>query len=138
MRLRLVLDTNVVISGLLFGGPPGQILELALTGEVEVATSSSLIEELEGVLQRKFPHAQQAIWDTVAILKEIAISTIPQEQVAVIPEDPTDNRVLECALSASAQTIVSGDQHLLALQTFRGIPIRSPQAFLAQWHRAQR
>ena len=138
MRPRLILDTNVVISGLLFGGPPGVVLDLALEGVVELATSSSLVTELERVLQNKFPHAQQAIWDTVATLKEVAISTIPQEPVDVIAEDPSDNRVLECALSAHVEAIVSGDKHLLALKVFRGIPILSPQAFLLRWRQEHR
>lgn len=133
MRPRLVLDTNVVISGLLFGGPPGVVLDLVLEGAVELATSSSLVTELERVLQSKFPHAQQAIWDTVAILKEVAISTIPQEPVDVIAEDPSDNRVLECALSAHANAIVSGDHHLLSLKRFRGIQILSPRECLERY-----
>ncbi|MBI3010976.1 MAG: putative toxin-antitoxin system toxin component, PIN family [Candidatus Omnitrophica bacterium] len=133
MRPRVVLDTSVVISGLLFGGPPGLLLDLGLEGAIEVATSSNLMNELERVLHEKFPHAQQAIWDTVATLKEIAVSTIPQESVTAISVDPSDNRVLECALSAHADAIVSGDKHLLALKLFRGMPILAPQAFLAQW-----
>ena len=133
MRPRLVLDTNVLISGLLFGGPPGRILELVLDGTVEAAISPSLLHEMERVLQVKFPHAKQAIWDTVAILKELAVSVLPQEVVRVIVADPSDNRVLECALSAQATAIISGDKHLLALNAFHGMPILAPQAFLAQW-----
>ncbi len=130
---RVVLDTNVVISGLLFGGPPGAILDLIVEGLLDLAVSAELSAELERVLRNKFPGAQHAVWETVMFLKEIGISTVPTEQVQVVVDDPSDNRVLECALSAHADVIVSGDHHLLTLKTFRGIPILSPQTFLASW-----
>ena len=133
MRLRIVLDTNIVISALFFGGPPGDLLRLALEGEVELVTSSHLVAEVERVLRSKFPHAQQAIWDTLAILNEMATHAIPREEVSVIHKDPADNRVLECAISAHVDAIISGDRHLLTLKQFRGIPILSPRAFLQQF-----
>ena len=95
MRQRLVLDTNVLISGLLFGGPPSRLLALVLEGAVELAISPSLIDELERVLRWKFPHAQQAIWDTVALLRELAILSLPQDTIDMIADDPSDNRVLQ-------------------------------------------
>jgi len=138
MRPRLVLDTNVLISGLLFGGPPRALLQLALEGEVGLAMSAPLVAELERVLKAKFPERLRAIRDTLQALSEFTKLVVPREQVEAIPEDPSDNRVLECAVSAHADAIVSGDRHLLALKAFRGIPIRSPQAFLGQWHRTTR
>lgn len=130
MRPRIVLDTNITVSALLFGGLPRRLLQSALEGELTLATSSSLLAELEQVLRLKFPHAPQAIWDTVALLNDLAIHVVPAEAVSVIREDPADNRVLECAVTAHADAIVSGDRHLLVLKTFRGIPILSPRVCL--------
>jgi len=132
-RPRLVLDTNVVISGLVFGGPPRELLDLALTGAVEVVTSPALEDELERVLRRKFPQDRLVILETLSALQEITTRVSPRETLSAISDDPTDNRVLECALSVRADAIVSGDRHLLACREFRGIPICSPQAFLARW-----
>ena len=128
----MVLDTNVVISALLFGGLPRVLVELALEGVIELATSPALEEELARVLRRKFPHHHEAIRETVTALHELAFSVTPRERLSLIRDDPDDNRVLECAVSAHADTIVSGDRHLLACGMVRGIPVLSPRAFLAR------
>ena len=132
VRPRVVLDTNVVISGLLFGGPPRQILELVLGGAVEWVISPEMENELERVLSLKFPRHREAIRETLAALQEIVIHVVPHQVVSAIPEDPSDNRVLECALASHADVIVSGDRHLLSRGKFRRIPILSPQWFLAR------
>lgn len=127
---RVVLDTNVIVSGLLFGGIPQAIVQAALSESFDLAISPSLLDELERVLKTKFPHRWEAIQDTLEALREIASSVTPSEEVTRISEDPADNRVLECAISAHADAIISGDKHLLVLKRFRGIPILSPTAFL--------
>jgi putative PIN family toxin of toxin-antitoxin system len=131
--VRVVLDTNVLISALLFGGPPGILLKLILEYQLGLLVSTDLLIELERVLHTKFPHAQQAVWETVSTLKEMSTITIPMERIEAIHQDPSDNHVLECAVSGQADAMISGDRHLLALKTFRGIPILSPHAFLEQW-----
>lgn len=134
MRPRLVLDTNVLISGLLFGGPPRALLELALERLIELLTSSPLERELARVLRAKFPERLDAvILETEGALFDLAVHIEPTETLSVIHEDPSDNRVLECAVSGQAEAIISGDRHLLALGSFRGIPILTPQAALAHW-----
>ncbi len=129
-RPRLVLDTNIVISGVLFGGPPRSILELALEGAIELFSSPEMEDELEQVLRTKFPEHLPAIQETLFALHELTTLTLPRRTVRIIREDPSDNRILECALSAKADAIVSGDHHLLDVGEFRGIPILSPKVFL--------
>lgn len=134
MGPRLVLDTNILISGLLFGGPPRALLELALERLIELLTSAPLEHELERVLHAKFPERLDAvILETQGALFDLAVHIEPAESLSVIKEDPDDNRVLECAVSGRADAIISGDRHLLALGSFRGIPILTPQAALARW-----
>ena len=130
MPFRLILDTNVIVSGLLFGGVPQKILKLAITGRVEVATSPDLLEELERVLLYKFPQARKAVRGSLEALQAITLLFIPSQRVDAAADDPDDNRVLECALAAKADLIVSGDKHLLHLKQFRNIPLLSPQEFL--------
>lgn len=132
-RPRVVLDTNVIISGLLFGGHPRRILELALAGSMEWVISPEIEQELERVLSAKFPQRREALRETLGALQEIVVHVVPHQTVSVILEDPSDNRVLECALAARADAIVSGDRHLLTQKRFREISIFSPQAFLSRW-----
>jgi putative PIN family toxin of toxin-antitoxin system len=128
---RVVIDTNVLISGIVFGGPPGVLIDLVLEGYVSFLTSPELLMELEGVMHRKFPHVPEPVWDILAVLRDVSVVTIPDEPIDAVTQDSSDNRVLECAVAAGADAIVSGDRHLLSLKTFRSIPILTPQAFLA-------
>jgi putative PIN family toxin of toxin-antitoxin system len=128
--VRLVLDTNAAISGLLWGGTAGQLIVAAETGRIEITSSMPLLAELQGVLTRaKF--AQQlarraltvsAIFDGYAALVTM---TVP---ATITPTITRDHRrcVLACALAAHADLIVSGDVHLLDCKRFHGIDIVSP------------
>jgi len=132
MKPRVVLDSNVVISGLLFKGPPRIIIDKALTGEINLFTSTRLVEEVSGVLNLKFKFATQAIRATIEAIKDLAYLMEPEEAIRQIIADPDDDRVLECAVQAKAHAIVSGDKHLLSLKQFRNILILSPAEFL-EW-----
>lgn len=129
---RVVLDTNVLISGLCFGGKPAEVLKCALSGKLHVFTSAALVGEFKGVMELKFPTRRAAILDTLRELSDIW-EVVPDEalpRVRHVAADPADDRVLECAVAARADCIVSGDGHLLALGTFGKIPILAPADFL--------
>lgn len=127
---RIVVDTNVLVSAILFGGTPGLVLRLAAEGDTLSFTSSVLLTELHGVLLSTF-HFPPDIAELIVNEWKAASEVVePAVEVSVIADDPSDNRVLECALSAHADAIISGDKHLLVLKRFRGIPIFSPKAFL--------
>jgi len=133
----VVLDTNVWISGILWSGLPHEIIALAERGEIGVASSAPLLEELFDVLSReKFrPHLAAAGIDAIALRERVlalAQMYIVRHVVTVITADPPDNAVLACALAANADAIVSGDDHLLVLKRFRDIPILTPHRFLAK------
>ena len=128
---RVVLDTNVVISALLFGGTPGAILQLVTEGALTLITSPALLNELERVLVAKFDYSHTAADLITTELRSMGELVVPNLTLRVIGEDPSDDRILECAVSARADAVISGDRHLLSLKTFRGIPILPPQAFLA-------
>ena len=130
---RVVLDTNVLVSALLFGGRPGAILQAVIDRALIAVTSPTLLHELERVLVSKFEYPQTIAALTITELRAMSECAEPGFRLHVIRQDPSDNRVLECAMSAQADAIISGDRHLLALTTFHGIPILSPQAFLASW-----
>ncbi len=132
--MRIVLDTNVLISAILFpGGPPEQVLRLAIEGRVELVTSATLLTEYARVLTEKFAHSESQASERVRRIVSIAEIVKPQERVEEIAEDPEDDRVLEAALAAEAQIIVSGDKHLLRLRSWKGIPVQRPAEFLAEF-----
>ena len=129
--LRVVLDTNVLISAILFGGKPRQILEKAIRGEIRLCLSEPILEELKGVLQRsKFDYSPETIQFILTELMGIADFVNPSETLNVVLEDPEDNRVLECAVEAKANYIISGDFHLLKLSRYLNIEVLNVAAFL--------
>ncbi|MGI5868178.1 MAG: putative toxin-antitoxin system toxin component, PIN family [Kiritimatiellia bacterium] len=133
MKLRLVLDSNVVISGFLFGGPPARLLEHALAGSIRCFTSLPILDEIRGVLLRpKFGLSPKQAMRFVEELHDLCELATPTERVKAIAEDPDDDAILECALAAKADLIVSGDSHLLSLLKFRRIRILAPAEALAE------
>lgn len=130
-RPHIVLDTNVLISALLFGGVPRDVLRLVITGDVICSLSLPILDELRDVLRRpKFGISLQQAMTIIEELADLCAMVSPCEKVHVIDADPDDNRILECAIQAQANTIVSGDAHLLALGSYKGIRILRPTEFL--------
>ena len=139
----VVLDTNVIISSLLSPkGSPSRIMEGWEAEKFDVAISQPLIGELERVLGyekilRHFSNPPKRINALLKRFASVGLWVEPQTEYIVIQDDPDDNRVLECAVAASASYIISGDEHLLALEEFQGIRIITPAGFLALldfWH----
>lgn len=136
----IVLDTNVIVSALLSPhGPPAEIIKLWEADRIEVVTSPPLLAELERVLA--YPRVREHFADprsVPAFLKRFRMVVTlvePESPLNVIDRDPPDNRVLECAVAASASYIISGDDHLLALGDYRGIVILKPADFLLVMNR---
>ena len=129
--LRVVLDTNVLISAILFGGKPRKILEKAIRGEIRLCLSEPILEELKGVLQRsKFDYSPEMIQIILTELTGVSDFVNPSKTIDVVLEDPEDNRILECAEEAEANYIITGDFHLLKLSRYRNIEVVNAVAFL--------
>jgi putative PIN family toxin of toxin-antitoxin system len=132
--VRIVLDTNVLISAFLFpGGAPEAVLRLALEGKIELVSSTPLLAEFGRVLTEKFGHDPGAASERVKRIVAVATIAKPDTEVREIGDDPDDDRVLEAALASDAAVIVSGDKHLLRLGAWRGIRILAPAAFLEEF-----
>ena len=129
--LKVVLDTNVLISAILFGGKPRQILEKAIRGEIRLCLSEPILEELKGVLQRsKFDYSPEMIQVILTELTGISDFVNPSKTIDVVSQDPEDNRIVECAVEAGANYIITGDFHLLKLSRYRNIEVLNAGAFL--------
>ncbi len=125
--MRLVLDTNTVVSGLLWGSAPSQLINAGLEGRIELFTSQTLLLELEDVLprqklSRRVAASGLSVAQLVARYALLARSVTPAT-IDRVSKDPDDDYVLACALAAQADLIISGDDDLLALKEFLGIPI---------------
>ena len=129
--MKVVLDTNVLISAIMFGGKSRAILEMGISGKLRIALSQDILKELAEVLvDKKFRAPISFVQQVIHELSELVELVIVTHKVAVIKNDPDDNRILECALSAGADYIVSGDSDLLSLGHFKKIKIVSPSDFL--------
>lgn len=133
---RIVCDTNVLVSGLLWSGKPRRILADVEQEKISAFTSRELLEELDRVL--RYPTLASILSRAVVTRRDILRWVVRHATIVmpkpldgiVISADPSDDRVLACAVSASADAIVSGDRHLLEIAMFRGIAILTPAAFL--------
>ncbi len=130
-RELIVVDTNVIVSALVFGGLPRKVLDLVARGTCEMYFSAPIREEVERVLEKKFGWDRTEVDARVEFLFSWGTEIHPRNPLAVIKDDPDDDRILECALAAHAQTIISGDKHLLRLGSFQSITICTPRQFLS-------
>ncbi len=113
-----------------FAGTADEVLALGRAGIIEIFISPPILEEIEGVLLRKFRWTVTRAHEAARAIRSFAVVVTAAESVNVVREDEPDNRILECALAARADVIATGDQHLLRLKRFRGILIASPREFL--------
>ena len=129
--LKLVIDTNIFVSGVLVeGGNPSVIIKAwKRTQKYQLFITEEIIQEALRVMQRLNVNPDIiADWDKV--IRENVISVVPTRKIEAIKDDPSDNKFLECAIEVSADYIVSGDKHLKGLKEFKGIKIVSAKEFL--------
>lgn len=129
--MRVVLDTNILISAFVFpGGAPEMVYRGALEGRYELVTSPSLLAELGRVLGDKFGWEASVAEAAVTQVARVVTVVRPRETLAVVADDPADDRVLEAAIEAGAEVIVSGDRHLLRLGKWGGVEIVRAAVFV--------
>jgi len=130
--VKVVIDTNVVISALLFGGAPGKLIGLWQSGALKPAASKEIVDEYIRVLTYpKFKLSEEEInyllyQEILPFYEIIDVRQGPQ----IIKKDPQDDKFIRCALRVRAKYIISGDKHLLALKSYQKIKILSPTEFI--------
>lgn len=128
--MKVILDTNVFVSGVFFAGPPYQILEAWRDGKLQMVISQQILDEymrVGEILSSQFPAISlQPIFELVTVEAEIVFPhTLPEP----VCDDPDDDKFLACAIASKCKLIVSGDKHLLQVSGFKGVDIIKPREF---------
>jgi putative PIN family toxin of toxin-antitoxin system len=127
------LDTNVIVSALLFTGTSSKLVSLWQSGSISLLLSRDILDEYLRVLSyRKFELSEEEIKEVIQ--EEIlpyAEVVKPRRHLRVVQRDPADNKFLECAVAGKGRVIISGDKDLLSLGRYRRIAIQTPAQFLA-------
>jgi len=129
--LRIILDTNVLISGIFFSGPPYQILQAWRDGNISIILSQEIFDEYRRVAETLSSQFNEISIDD--ILNLIAINADffqPIELSQSICDDPDDDKFIACAIASNVKVIVTGDKHLLKVTGFKGIEIITPKQFI--------
>lgn len=130
--LRVVLDTNVLVSAIISEGKPRELLRKGISKQFCIVTSDLILKELAIVLSRpKFKTSEDEIHRIILALMQTSEVVKVTSKLRIVEEDPKDDMIIETAYDGRANMIVSGDSHLLALQDFRGIKITTVEKMLA-------
>ena len=122
MMTKVVADTNIIISAIFWSGKPYRVIVRGLKGEYQLVTSPEIIDEVLSKLRNKFQFPENKIEEQANIMLSLFHVVTPTTRVDVV-RDKKDNKIIECALDANADFIVTGDADLLTLREFRDIKI---------------
>ena len=129
--MRIVFDTNILVSALIFPGKQAHFaLNRILDAEDELLLSKPILDELLGVLARKFSRDREELSRLALWLADLATWVNPTTHIRELDDEP-DNRILECAVTGQAAQIITGDKELLRLGTFRGIAVVTLRDYLS-------
>ncbi len=136
--MKVVLDTNVLISGIFFSGPPAEILKAWHKGNIQFALSSEIIDEytrVATILEDRFlgVEVNQILTLIVAHSDMVQVTSLSHQ----VCEDADDDKFLSCAVSSGSKIIISGDKHLLKASGYRGITVITPRVFVQQYLKKQ-
>ena len=129
---RATADSNIWVSGLNWYGKPHELLNLARHGTIELAITDAILDEFSRILHDKLEWSDDRLNSMRAEVATFTRRVSSTETLDVVKADPADNRILECAVAAGSDVIVTGDAHLLQLGAYRGIKIMKVADFLGQ------
>ena len=129
---RATADSNIWVSGLNWYGKPHELLNLARDGKIELAISDAILDEFSRILHDKLEWSDDRLNSVRAEVATFTKRVSSTETLDVVKADPDDNRILECAVAAGSDVIVTGDAHLLQLGAYRGIKIMKVADFLGR------
>ena len=136
LDLKVVMDTNVFVSGVFFSGPPYRILQVWQSGDFELVVSHEILDEYQRVgeiLAEEHPSID--LNPILTFVIEHAKVYKPVKLKEPVCEDPDDDKFIACALSSGSRVIISGDKHLLKVSGYQGIEVLKPRDFVDRYFR---
>jgi len=134
---KIVIDTNVYISAIFWGGKPRSVVDMGRNKKIMIFASSEIGEEISEKLKKKFKLSEdevsQILFDFSSFISPVKVT----KKYQVIPDDPDDDKFIECAMECCADYIISGDKHLLNLKEYSGIKIINASEFLSIFNHFQ-
>jgi len=128
--LKVVFDTNILVSALVFPGGRGEAALERIVSECDtLVISQPILDELLGILSRKFSRDAENLAHVAVFVSELGVQVKPLQRLRIVADEP-DNRILECAVAGCAEIIVTGDKALLDLCEYNGVKIISLRAYL--------
>jgi len=122
--LKVVLDSNIFISGIIFGGKPRKIINLIIEGKIRLYISSDILLEIKEVLERdKFGFSQTITQQIIFEIESLSYLVTPKNKHSIVSRDGDDNIIIDCAVEAKADYIITGDNDLLSLKEYKSTKI---------------
>ena len=132
--IKVVLDTNIYISGILFAGKPREVLDLAIKGKIHVFISPDILSELRDVLSRKkFGFSPERVDIIIREIESITTMINPAKKYSIVSHDSDDNIIIDCAMESRVEYIITGDNDLLCLNKYKSITIINPALFIEEY-----
>ena len=131
--IKVVLDTNIYISGILFAGKPREVLDLAIKGKIHVFISPDILSELRDVLSiKKFGFSPERVDIIIREIESITTMVNPAKKYSIVSHD-SDNIIIDCAMESRVEYIITGDNDLLCLNKYKSINIINPALFIEEY-----
>jgi putative PIN family toxin of toxin-antitoxin system len=132
--IKVVLDTNIYISGILFAGKPREVLDLAIKGKIHVFISPDILSELRDVLSiKKFCFSPERVDIIIREIESITTMVNPAKKYSIVSHDSDDNIIIDCAMESRVEYIITGDNDLLCLNKYKSITIINPALFIEEY-----
>ncbi|MDI9551711.1 MAG: putative toxin-antitoxin system toxin component, PIN family [Bacteroidota bacterium] len=131
--MKIIVDTNVVISGVFFGGAPRRILEAIVQSRVTACATTEIVAEYEDVVEEMISRKQGHLSRNILLPLIQNMNIVPAVSNVKVCRDPDDDKFINCAKDSGSVYIVSGDKDLLVIETFEGIKIVTAAEFCAQY-----
>jgi len=126
-----VIDSNIFISGIIFGGNPRKIIDIVTEGKIQLYISSDILREIKEVLERdKFGFSQNITQQIIFEIESLSEFVSPKSKHSIVNRDPDDNIIIDCAMEAKVDYIITDDYDLLSLKEYKNIRIINASDFM--------
>ena len=125
-------DTNLYVSALIWGGKPQQLLEIALAHKVRLFISAAIMDEILEVLEEKFKHSPKRLAMEKEYIGKCTVRCVPKIKLEVVVSDPSDNKIIECAVHSRSEAIITNDNDLLRMKEYKGVRMLKVHEFMRE------